>query len=307
MLKSIMGEREPDHEIIHRGDLYFLSHPGKDEILSGYGLAIQAGRKDSLVGLLMVDRPHPVDSLWLSRVAEAYGEYQLVPMTSSGEQGILCCMQIEPESAHFLKQIPFEKAYPIQEALQPLLEHLPKPAFQMRWDEERSLWVSQILRPNELPEEIKEIFKKTGYGCMAVESDIGVVHVCHASNDDIAGFENKPVISQWQLIEMPTAPLIRLELIILDHLECPYLFESFLNVAEEDQANILVQLANQDKLYLTFYGDDLTYQYAKIIPHDIQQWQLLDEMTEKAKRYWESLPPEQRDFTQAKANFIRST
>jgi hypothetical protein len=69
---------------------------------------------------------------------------------------------------------------------------------------------------------------------------------------------------------MPTARLIRLELIILDKPHNPFRFESFLNVASEDQLNILAELANQENLYLTFYGDSFSYQYTKVIPHNFQ-------------------------------------
>jgi hypothetical protein len=95
-----------------------------------------------------------------------------------------------------------------------------------------------------LPPEIREVIKRTGYGCLAVEADLGIVHVCHASDRDIDGFRNDPVCYQWQLIEMATAPLIRLEFIVMDNPDNPYLFESFLNAAEEDQAIVLAQLAN---------------------------------------------------------------
>ena len=132
-----------------------------------------------------------------------------------------------------------------------------------------------------------------------------MIHVCHASNKDIEGFTNKPVISQWQLIKMPTAPLIRLELEILDRPDNPYRFESFLNIAEQDQANVLAKLANQDELYLAFYGDGLDYRCTKVMPHDKQQWQQIDELTMEARDYLYSIPPGNRDFDQAKAEFMR--
>ena len=103
---------------------------------------------------------------------------------------------------------------------------------------------------------------------------------------------------------MPTAPLIRLELVILDRLDDPFRFESFLNVAEETQAEILAQLANQDRLYLAFYGDGLEHRFTKIIEHDLQQWQQLDDLVAQANAYWDQLPPEQRDFDRAKAEFM---
>jgi len=291
-------------EIVNRGDLFFLDHPGTIGIFSGYGITLQYGRNDLLVGLLMVDRPHPVDPSWLRFVEETFGEYHLIPMTSSGDRGILCRMQIESESIPHLKRKSFEKSYTIREALQSLLDHPPKPIFRMKWNAERRVWISIIEQPNQLPEEIRSVLEMNGYGCLAVEADIGVVHVCYAPDADIPGFANKSVISQWQLIKMPTAPLIRFEMIILDNPSNPYRFESFLNVGEKDQANILAQLAGQEKLYMTFYGDDLEYDFTKIIPHDTQQWQQLDEMTLEAQKYWESIPAEKRDYDQAKTKYL---
>ena len=102
-------------------------------------------------------------------------------------------------------------------ALEPLLDDPPKPVFTLRWDEEARAWCSQFAPLAELPEEIREVFERTGYGCLAAETNIGVVHVCHAAGGDIEGFADKPVLYQWQLIRMRTAPLIRLEMTILDH------------------------------------------------------------------------------------------
>ena len=56
-----MVERELQHETIGRGELFILSHPETEDVFSGYGLTTEDGRKDRLVGLLMVDRPHPAD------------------------------------------------------------------------------------------------------------------------------------------------------------------------------------------------------------------------------------------------------
>ena len=299
-------EREPSKETIQRGELLCLNHPGTEGIFSGYGLILQPDRRDVLAGLLMVDRPNPADPRWLEQVKDAFGEIQLLPMTDSGERGILCRMLIEPDSVQHLLPFPSIKSNPtIQAALKPLLDHPPKPVFRMQWEPERRLWLSQIQKPGELPEEIRSVFKEFGYGCLAVESDMGVVHVCHAADSDIASFADQPVISQWQLIKMPTAPLIRLELTILDQPGNPYRFESFLNLADEEQAHILVALANQDCLYLSFYGDDLAYRTTMSIPQDVQQWQLLDELIQDAEDHWTLIPPERRDFDQAKAAFMQ--
>ena len=121
----------------------------------------------------------------------------------------------------------------------------------------------------------------------------------------LKGFEDKPVNYQWQLIQYAhcspnktqcnNSRPPRRTLSILSH---------FLNVADESQAQVLDELANQDELFLSFYGDDLRYRFTKTVEHDEQQWQLLDELVQKANYYWEKIPPEQRDFDLAKWEFM---
>lgn len=301
-----MVEREPQKEKIGKGELYFLRHPETEGIIAGYGLTVQDGRKDLLVGLLMVDRPKPVDPKWLEEIEINFGAHQLATMTANGERGIVCQMQVEPDSLSYLRQFPAdEKTAAIATSLKPFLEEPPKPVLNLRWNAETKLWESHFPTRADLPTEIRDVFEKFGEGCLAAETNIGVVHVCHASDADIQGFASKPVRYQWQLIKMPTAPLIRLELVVVDQPLNPYRFESFLNVAEEDQARVLSQLANQNELHLAFYGDNLNYRFTKSVTHDEQQWQQLDQLVEQANRYWEELPPKQRDFDKAKAEFIR--
>jgi hypothetical protein len=107
-----MKEREPEKETVGKGELFFLSHPGPEDVFSGCGLAMQPGTKKLLVGLLMVDRPRPVDPEWLKEVEAEFGEYQLFAMTASGERGIACQMQIEPESLPHLCQFSGQQAAP---------------------------------------------------------------------------------------------------------------------------------------------------------------------------------------------------
>jgi hypothetical protein len=137
-----MGERQKGKESIGRGELFFLSHPGKEEIFSGYGLTMEEGNKGKLVGLLMVDRPRPVDADWLKRVERNFGKYQLVPMTVTGERGIVCHMLIEPESLVHLLRIPNAQSDAIAKALEPLLDNPPQAKFKMSWNKEMNLWQS---------------------------------------------------------------------------------------------------------------------------------------------------------------------
>lgn len=252
----------------------------------------------------MVDRPRPVDPDWLQEVERTYGEYQLLKMAATGERGIACQMQIEPESRVHLKRIPTAKSDAIAKALKPLTENLPNPLFSLWWDKDIRQWRSLMTAQMELPTENREVFERTGYGCLAAETSRGVIHICHAADVDIAGFPHKPIKYRWQLIKMVAAPRIRLEVRIFDRTENPYRFESFLNIAEEDQARVLYELAGQDRLYLTFYGDRLDYQYTKEVAHGEQQWQKIDEIAIEAINYLLKIPEERRDFDQAKIDFI---
>lgn len=300
-----MKEGEPNKEYIKRGELYFLWHPETENVFSGYGLTMKARSKEHLIGLLMVDRPSQGVTEWLNRVEEACGGYELVVMTASGERGLLCQMQVEPDSQPLLKRFPSSKAADIEMSLKPLLVNRPIPSFIIGWDGQRNVWRSQQATLNELSPSLRELFERIGYGCLAVEANIGIVHVCHAADDDIAVFADKPVMYRWQLIRMPDAPLIRLECVILDNPINPFRFESFLNVAAEDQADVLAQLANQEELYFTFYGDDLGFRFSKVVPHDEQQWQLLDEIVAEATDYWNELQQDKRDFDKAKVEFMK--
>lgn len=190
-------------------------------------------------------------------------------------------------------------------ALEPFLEEPPEQFFNMWWDKDVQLWRSLKTAQMALPPEICQVFEMTGYGCLDAESSRGIIHVCHAPGADINGFAHQPVITRWQLIRMPTAPVIRLELLILDNPTNPYRFEPFLNIAAADQACTLYELANQKKLYLAFYDDYLDYHYTKEVDHDEQHWQKLDEMAIQAMNYWLEIPKERRHFDRAKAEFMR--
>ena len=300
-----MGEREPQSERLNRGELLCLYHPGTTDTFSGYGLVMQDDWPGHLTGILMVDRPFSADPAWLERVYNAYGECDLVSMTAGGKRGLVCQMHIEPDSLQHLRRFSPGFGQPLQEALQPLLDETPAPTLALRWDEARRVWLSEMVFLRELPPAVREVFEHTGYGCLAVESSQGIVHVCHASDEDIDNFVDRPVEARWDLIEMPTAPLVRLELLVYDDLRDPFCFESFLNVVAPDHLAVLAELAGQEELYLAFYGDDLTYRYTAVLPHSEQQWQRLDEIIGQAEAYWANLPEEARDFDQAKALYMR--
>ena len=79
----------------------------------------------------MVDRHHPADEAWLQSIKETFGECQLVPMTETGERGLACQMEIEPESTQYLRTIPSMKLLTIQASLRPFLDEPPAPKLRL--------------------------------------------------------------------------------------------------------------------------------------------------------------------------------
>lgn len=102
-----------------------------------------------------------------------------------------------------------------------MLELPPSPLLYLSWEEEARARLSDLGAANRLPQEIREVIEKTGFGCLAAQTDIGIVHVCHAIDSDIEGFSDRPVSSQWQIMKMPTAPLTCLQLDVIDQLFNP--------------------------------------------------------------------------------------
>ena len=121
-----MHEREPPFVL--------LWHPGTREIFSGYGLRIAPAH---LVGLVMVDRPRPVDPAWLEEIRQTFGGCELVRMTRSGKRGMVCPMRIAEESRVHLRVMRSAQREAIRQALLPLLTELPAVTLAMAWDEAR--------------------------------------------------------------------------------------------------------------------------------------------------------------------------
>jgi hypothetical protein len=251
----------------------------------------------------MGDRPRPVPPEWLRDGEEAFGEVELVEMTPGGERGILCQMQVEEGSVPHLRWFGTPKAKLIQEALDPLLEERPKPILKIRWDEERRLWANEFLTRTKIPPEDREVLEKTGSGCFAVETSEGIVFLAAASDADVQGFAGSPVLSQWQLVEMPTAPLIRLHVTILDRPHHPYRFEAFFNISSPESCRILSEQLGQDSLILAFLREDLEHRFSKMLPFAKEERRAVHQLIGQAIEHLATIPEGKRDFDPAKAEF----
>lgn len=128
---------------IKRGTVYSLWHPGR-RLFSGYGLTVEPGRTDLLVGLLMIDRPLPVDPAWLGLVSIMFGHVELYQMTHDGDQGLACQMFIGEDSRAFVRPVRLPDAEAFQAVLMPFLDQLPNPRLELSWDRQRKLWRSRF-------------------------------------------------------------------------------------------------------------------------------------------------------------------
>lgn len=295
-------ESPHSQESVPRGRLHLLSHPDTD-IFSGYGITLHPGRPDHLVGVLMVDRPGPVEPTWLQEIEDRYGEYELIPMTRTGERGLVTQLRIAPDSLSYLTKSSSPLNQAIEAALQPLLTHPPAPTLKLQWDPIARLWRSAFwvgLSPT-----LQHIFKAQGPGCLALERDGQVTFVAHVNDADLAQFRGAKVLSRWELHTMPTAPLIRFHLAILDHVGQAYHLEHFLNVGEAEQARYLGHLIRQEQLMFDFFGSDFEYGYSTTIAHHTSMRRRLDGIVRRAVDTYGEIPPERRDFNHAKAEFLR--
>jgi hypothetical protein len=139
-----MAEKRTARYSLRTPKITFLWHPDTTDIFSGYGLVLAPGH---LVGLVMVDRPEPVDPAWLAVIEQTFGSYQLVAMTQSGERGLVCQMLIAQESTPYLRVLPHARIGRLRDALRPLLGDLPTVTLALTWSPENHCWVSQIVDP----------------------------------------------------------------------------------------------------------------------------------------------------------------
>jgi hypothetical protein len=143
-----VGQKEHDmnEDAVLVGELFFLLHPGEVEF-SGYGLTVEAGNIQRLVGMLLVDRPQRVSRTWLAKIERTYGRYELRPMTKTGERGIACQMWITEDSVAHVRRLDGAFTRTLQAALFPLLLVRPKPQLLVSWDAKTRVWRSEFYQP----------------------------------------------------------------------------------------------------------------------------------------------------------------
>jgi hypothetical protein len=154
---------------------------------------------------------------------------------------------------------------------------------------------------------LQDVFAEVGKGCLAIERSREIIFVTHAADLDIARFRGAPVLWRWQLVKMPTAPLIRFHARIFDSLwsGSTYTLEHYLNVDDALQARCLSRLVKQPELTFEFYGEEFEYRFAQGVPNPESMQRQLDGIVRQAIDYYGDIPASLRNFDQAKAEFLR--
>jgi len=164
----------------------------------------------------------------------------------------------------------------------------------------------QSLGPFELPEALAEFLKGQEIAMVTESSDQGTVYVVKVPAKEITSLAGRvPVKLSHDLYEHPSAPVIRTVVKIYDQPDRPLALETFINVDEPDQWRDFAQLAEQDELLLLFYDEALHHRLTKQVRNTARKQ--MRNILNWADRVRTSIPDQEYDFNQAKADVMRRT
>lgn len=134
----------------------------------------------------------------------------------------------------------------------------------------------------------------------------GTVLIVKAPRQEIRSVRGQvPVSLRHELYSHPTAPVVRVVTRIHDQPDSSLGLETFINVEDPDQRSDYAALAEQDHLLLLFYDERLAHQLTKRV--GTPNPEAVTEVLTNADRLLSAIPPEQRDFDQAKADVMART
>jgi len=161
--------------------------------------------------------------------------------------------------------------------------------------------------PAVLPPDLAEFFRRAApYSCLTQATSEGVAYVIKAPAADLATLRGRiPIGLRHELYELPTASVIRTVLTIMDRPQHPLLVETFCNVTDESQQADFAALADQERLLLLLYDEQLRHRLTKLVPYPSRGEvpRILARATEIAA----AIPPWRRDFDRAKAAVMKQT
>ena len=158
-----------------------------------------------------------------------------------------------------------------------------------------------------LPLELAAFLRAHGpYACLTQATDQGTVYILKAPRVEIQRVHGTlPVTVSHELYLHPSSPVIRTLLTLYDDPAHPLAFESFINIADDDQRGDFIALAAQDHLVLLFYDETLAHRLTKRVSHSGQG--RIKRIVQNAQAELAAIGAEQVDFDRAKADVIKGT
>jgi hypothetical protein len=159
---------------------------------------------------------------------------------------------------------------------------------------------------NALPPDLADFLRDQPYACLTHPTDQGTVLVMKAPRREIESIRGPlPIQVRHELHQHPTAPVIRIELVIYDDPARPLAFESFINVEDRQQRSDYAALADQPELHMLFYDESLAHRLTKSVAHTVRG--RVPEVLKKADELFHAIPEDEFNFDIAKAAVMRTT
>jgi len=166
---------------------------------------------------------------------------------------------------------------------------------------------SDPLMPIELTPELADFLRRQPhYACVTHATSEGTAYVIRAPAADLVTLRGTmPIGLRHELYALPSAPVIRSVLTIMDRPRAPLRLETFCNVAEPDQRADFAALADQERLLLLFYDEELRHRLAKRVPYPDRSDVPL--ILARADELRAAIPASRFNFDRAKLAVMRQT
>lgn len=156
-----------------------------------------------------------------------------------------------------------------------------------------------------MPEQMKEAFRKIGYGYIPEWTDRGCTMFVRSDRQTIEATRNVPYSIKIELYEVAQCPLIRVLTTVYDRPEDPLIMECFLNIQDEHQQPIIHALTEQETVTFHWYDEQFRYVRSNIVKWSAKNREEVRQMIEMAQKIIDRTGG--GDFDAAKKIFIAST
>ena len=165
---------------------------------------------------------------------------------------------------------------------------------------------SEPHQPTPLPPDLAAFLRTEEMACLMQATDQGTCFVLKAPGRELRSVQGTvPIRVSHALYDHPAAPVIRTILAIYDRPRTPLAFETFTNIADPDQREDFARLAEQERLVLLFYDEQLAHRLTKVVPYR-DDGTVLAILLQAERLRWR-IPPGTYDFDRAKQAVIEAS